>query len=248
MALGPLLSQLALEEISTKSVHGNCEERLRRSNLDRSSAQQPGEFFSRPPGYAFTAATSLAPPLEDRRPHRRRVIDGNRGKWVDTLHQRKCANWYSINLGDVEEMSQKIALRSAAILGAALLTTSLSLAQQPPTPPAANALEALASSAGDLGVDTKTYSAIVGSSGVLHLGPAGSSATHLSTGTYQVTFPSDVSKCVYTATIGTSPASFLAPAIVTVTPRSGNANAVFVQTFSLTGAAANHPFNIHVQC
>ena len=147
-------------------------------------------------------------------------------------------------------MFRKIALRSAAFVGAALLTISLSFAQQPPTPPAAKALQesAAPSAAGTLGVDTKTYSAIVGAAGVLHLGPAGSSATLLSPGTYEVDFPSDVSLCVYTATIGTSPASFLVPAIVTVTPRSGNADGIYVQTFSINGTAENHPFNIHVQC
>jgi hypothetical protein len=146
-------------------------------------------------------------------------------------------------------MCLNIALRSAAFVGAALLTSSLSFAQQPPTPPAAKALqESVVPAAGTLGVDTKTYSAIVGRLGVLLLGPAGSSATQLGTGTYEVDFPSDVSVCVYTATIGTSPASFLAPAIVTVTPRSGNADGIFVQTFSVTGTPENNPFNIQVQC
>jgi hypothetical protein len=147
-------------------------------------------------------------------------------------------------------MFRKIGLRSAAFVGAALLTSSLSFAQQPPTPPATKALqESVApSAAGTLGVDTKTYSAIVGSAGVLKLGPAGSSSTQLGTGTYEVDFPSDVSLCVYTATIGTSPATVVPPAIVTVTPRAGNADGIFVQTFSVTGTVENHPFNIHVQC
>jgi hypothetical protein len=146
-------------------------------------------------------------------------------------------------------MYRIIALRSATFVGAALLTTSLSFAQQPPTPPAAQGLHALVlSAAGTLGVDTKTYSAIVGAGGTLKLGPAGSSSTTLGTGIYEVDFPSDVSLCVYTATIGTSPASFLAPAIVTVTPRSGTPDGIFVQTFSVNGTPENHPFNIHVQC
>lgn len=146
-------------------------------------------------------------------------------------------------------MFGKVALRSAAFTGAVLLASSLSFAQQPSTTPAAKALQELvASSAGSLGVDTKTYSAIVGGAGTLKLGPAGSSSTPLGTGIYEVDFPSDVSLCVYTATIGTSPASFLAPAIVTVTPRLGNPDGIFVQTFSVSGTPENHPFNIHVQC
>jgi hypothetical protein len=155
----------------------------------------------------------------------------------------------SINLGEVQKMYRKIALRSAAFAGAALLTTSLSFAQQPPTPSAAQALQALvAPAAGTLGVDTKTYSAIVGAAGVLKLGPAGSSASPIGTGEYEVDFPSDVSLCVYTATIGTSPATTPAPAIVTVTPRISNVNGIFVQTFSVNGTLENHAFNIHVQC
>jgi hypothetical protein len=105
-----------------------------------------------------------------------------------------------------------------------------------------------ATAAGTLGVDTKTYSAIVGSGGVLRLGPSGSNAILIATGTYEVDFPSDVSLCVYRATIGTSPASFLAPAIVTVTPRGGTPDGIFVQTFSINGTSENHPFNIQIQC
>ena len=146
-------------------------------------------------------------------------------------------------------MSRKTALGSAALVGAALLTSSLSFAQQPPTPSAERALLELASpAAGTLGVNTKTYSAIVRADGVLILGPAGSSSFRFFTGTYQMTFPSDVSNCVYTATIGTSPAAAPGPAIVTVTPRSGNVDAIFVRTFSLSGATQDNPFNIQVQC
>jgi hypothetical protein len=145
-------------------------------------------------------------------------------------------------------MLLKIALGSAALVGAVLLTSSLSLAQQPPTTPAAEALRESAVSAGTLGVNTKTYSAIVGGAGVLKLGPAGSSANQIGTGIYEVDFPSDVSLCVYTATIGTSPEAAPGPAIVTVTPRFGNVNGIFVQTFSVSGTPANNPFNIHVQC
>jgi len=31
-------------------------------------------------------------------------------------------------------------------------------------------------------------------------------------------------------------------------PSAGNADGIFVQTFSVTGTPENHPFNIHVQC
>jgi len=146
-------------------------------------------------------------------------------------------------------MVEKIALRSAALSAPALLASSLSFAQQPPTPPVAKALQEVTPSAvGSLGVNTKTYSASVGAAGVLKLGPAGSSAMLIATGTYEVDFPSDVSLCVYTATIGTSPASLVAPAFVTVSPRAGNADAILVQTFSVIGTLEKHPFYIQVQC
>ena len=154
-----------------------------------------------------------------------------------------------INLGEEVQVSRKTALGSAALVGAALLTSSLSFAQQPPSPSAERALLELANpAAGTIGVNTKTYSAIVRADGVLILGPAGSSSFRFFTGTYQMTFPSDVSNCVYTATIGTSPAAAPGPAIVTVTPRSGNVDAIFVRTFSLSGATQDNPFNIQVQC
>ena len=196
----------------------------------------------------MTVARSLSARLGDGLLLRGRAIDGVLGSV--RLFVKAVLNTRSINLGEVHKMYRKSALRSAAFVGAALLTTSLSFAQQPPTPPVAKALQeaAVPLAAGTLGVNTKTYSAIVSSAGGLRLGPAGSSASLITTGNYEVDFPSDVSLCVYTATIGTSPASFLAPAIVTVTPRSGNPNGIFVPTFSVTGTPENHPFNIHVQC
>lgn len=146
-------------------------------------------------------------------------------------------------------MLGKIVLPAAALVGTALFTSSFSLAQQPRTPPAAAALEeATVSPAGTLGVNTKTYSAVVLANAVLALGPAGSSSLSLGTGIYQVTFPSDISKCVYTATIGNTPAGSPGPALVSVTPRAGNANAIFVRTFAPNGVVQANPFHIQVQC
>jgi hypothetical protein len=143
---------------------------------------------------------------------------------------------------------------AAALVGAALLAGSPSFAQQqpadqqPPTPQAAQALlEATPPAAATQGV-TKTYSAVVLANATLALGPLGATSISLGTGVYQVAFPSDVSKCVYTATIGDTPAGFPGPGIVVVTPRFGNANAIFVRTFNVSGTTVNMPFHIHVQC
>jgi hypothetical protein len=155
-------------------------------------------------------------------------------------------------------MSMKITIFAAALVGAALLAGSPSFAQQqpsgqqPPTPQAAQAtLDAVVAAAPvlpTLGV-TKTYSAVVLADGTLALGPFGASSFNFGIpGDYQVTFPSDVSKCVYTATIGDTPAGFPGPGIVVVTPRSGNANGIFVRTFNVSGTPVNMPFHIQVQC
>jgi hypothetical protein len=145
-------------------------------------------------------------------------------------------------------MSRKIALQAAAFVGAALLTSSLSFAQQPPTPPAVKALEALPAPAATLGT-TKTYSAVVLANGTLALGPSGASSVSLGVGIYQVTFPSDVSKCVYTATVGDTPAGFPGPGLVVVTPRAVfPPDAIFVRTFAPNGVSQNNPFHIQVQC
>ena len=127
-------------------------------------------------------------------------------------------------------MCRKLVLHTAALIGVGLLTSSLSFAQ----PSVAT---------------TKTYSAIVGATDLLRVGPEGSSSTHIATGVYQVDFPTDVWACVYTATIGTSPATTqIGPAIVTVTPRAGIPEGIYVETFSFNGTPADNPCNIQVQC
>jgi|ERR1700761_7076465 hypothetical protein len=145
-------------------------------------------------------------------------------------------------------MSIRTTSFATALVGVALLTGSSAFAQQPPTPQAAEAvLEAAVPALATQGT-TKTYSAVVLANATLALGPFGASAISLGTGVYQVTFSSDISKCVYTATIGDTPAGFPGPGIVVVTPRSGNADAIFVRTFNVSGASVNMPFHIQVQC
>jgi hypothetical protein len=154
-------------------------------------------------------------------------------------------------------MSMRTTSFAAALVGAALLTCSSAFAQQqpasqaaqqPPTPQAQQALLDAATPALAKQGTTKTYSAVVLADGTLALGPFGASSFSFSAGVYQVTFPSDISKCVYTATIGDTPAGFPGPGIVVVTPRSGNADAIFVRTFNVGGAVQAMPFHIQVQC
>lgn len=118
-------------------------------------------------------------------------------------------------------------------------------------PPSSDAMAAsVRPAAGTTGVNTKTYSVIVNVNGTLALGPAGSGSTNLFglAGIYEVDFPSDVSHCVYTATIGDALADVPAPGIIAVTQRFGNPNGIYVQTFNLNGTRANHPFHLQAQC
>jgi hypothetical protein len=153
-------------------------------------------------------------------------------------------------------MSLRSVLFPGAIVAVALITSSLqpATAQQPATPAGVQAAQEqllvgpAAPTLGTLGVNTKTYSAVIGSDGRLLLAPAGSSSFAFSAGVYEVDFPSDISKCVYTATVGDTPAGFPGPGIVVVTPRAGIVNGIFVRTFAPGGAVEAHPFHIQVQC
>ncbi|WP_137939601.1 hypothetical protein [Chitinivorax sp. B] len=95
---------------------------------------------------------------------------------------------------------------------------------------------------------TKTYSAAVDAAGTLIFGPAGASSNLLLAGSYQVIFPSDVSKCVYTAILGSTAPASPAPGIIVVSPRAGNVNGVFIKTTNLAGVLLNQAFHLHVQC
>ncbi|MEO9384607.1 hypothetical protein [Chromobacterium phragmitis] len=99
-------------------------------------------------------------------------------------------------------------------------------------------------------VITKTYSVIVNADGTLAVGPAGASSNNFggNYGYFEVIFPSDVSKCVYTATLGDASPTFPALGFISVTLRSGNPNGVFVRTADTNGTANDHAFHLHVQC
>jgi len=66
-------------------------------------------------------------------------------------------------------------------------------------------------------------------------------------GNYEVDFGRDISHCAFVATIGPSGAGSAAGE-VTVADRSGNVEAVFVDTNTSSGAAADQPFQLVVVC
>jgi hypothetical protein len=92
--------------------------------------------------------------------------------------------------------------------------------------------------------------AVVNADGTLARGRSATSAASLGVdGQYEVVFNRSVSSCAYAATLGDATASTGAEGVVTVAPRDGNVNAVFVQTFDvLTGVEADVPFHLAVFC
>ncbi|MEE3919897.1 hypothetical protein V2I01_21165 [Micromonospora sp. BRA006-A] len=77
-------------------------------------------------------------------------------------------------------------------------------------------------------------------------GPRRHSATRLAAGMYQVAFDQDVAGAAYVGTVGPATANGLVPqGVITVAPRSGIANAVFVETHGASGHA-DRPFHLAV--
>jgi hypothetical protein len=92
--------------------------------------------------------------------------------------------------------------------------------------------------------------AVVNSAGTLVRGAGVTSAAHLSTGTYQVTFSKSQTGCGYVATPGdTGAGAVTGPIEATVASRSGNAQALFIQTFDQsTGGLSDQPFHVETYC
>ena len=72
-------------------------------------------------------------------------------------------------------------------------------------------------------------------------------AASIGTGLYEVDFGRNISACTAVATIGPSGASSAAGQ-VNVADRSGNAEAVFVDTNNTAGTGADLPFRLVVVC
>ncbi|MBU8859140.1 hypothetical protein KSK32_18145 [Micromonospora sp. WMMB482] len=88
--------------------------------------------------------------------------------------------------------------------------------------------------------------AVVDASGRLVRGLGATSSTRLAAGMYQVAFDQDVAGAAYVGTVGPATANGLVPqGVITVAPRSGIANAVFVETRG-PGGHADRPFHLAV--
>jgi len=120
-----------------------------------------------------------------------------------------------------------------------------------------NAVSSLMNTVANLGTQVgdlqgQNNFAVVSATGsvVRHSGSNAVTAAKSATGTYNVVFKADVSKCAYTATIGdTGNAAAATPGFITVTAGTASApNDVQVQTFDKTGAAADASFHLYVSC
>lgn len=92
--------------------------------------------------------------------------------------------------------------------------------------------------------------AVVNADGTVARGfPISPTATHISTGTYEVDFKTGITACAYNGTIGLSGTSGASvPGLITVVGRAGNPKGIFVQTFNATGALTDLGFHIEVAC
>ena len=97
--------------------------------------------------------------------------------------------------------------------------------------------------------DVGVLSAEISAAGVLdnqHPG-GGVSVVKLGLGTYEVDFARDVTQCTSVATVGPSGAGS-ALGEVNVADRSGNPEAVFVDTNNSDGTGADKPFRLVIVC
>lgn len=94
------------------------------------------------------------------------------------------------------------------------------------------------------GYYTNAMAANISASGTVIEGSRVTSATQLFPGQYEVAFNRDVSNCAYNATLDNNSGT----GEIVVDPRSGNANAVFVQTHNSAGADAARSFYLEVIC
>ena len=96
--------------------------------------------------------------------------------------------------------------------------------------------------------DVGVLFAQVNADGSIFNSSGGVTGISLGTGTYQVDFGRNISNCGFTATQGEGGVGGAGGAIIGVTDRSGNANAIFATTRDAAGALVNTAFQIVVVC
>ena len=153
-----------------------------------------------------------------------------------------------------------VVLASALLLGVmvALGITQATAQDNPNSQPSTSKVAADAS-----GGSVQEYSitrkkvlwAVVRRDGTLARGKGALSATQfgVDSGTYGVRFVRDVTRCVYTATIGLSavqdsPTGTSPPGEITVAPLVNVPNGVFVSTHNSTGTTESRAFHLALNC
>ena len=102
--------------------------------------------------------------------------------------------------------------------------------------------------AGPAGASATALWASVNSSGSFARSVGTTSAGRLDVGQYEIVFNKDVSGCGYVGTLGNATTDKPGSGEISVAPRKGNANAVFVATFTDAGVAADKSFFLSVFC
>jgi hypothetical protein len=90
--------------------------------------------------------------------------------------------------------------------------------------------------------------AVVNASGSLARSQGTTSAGHIAAGQYEVIFTQDVTACTYIATLGSAVVAAPPAGEISVSPRSGSANGVFVGTRDSAGGLTDLPFHLAVIC
>jgi len=91
--------------------------------------------------------------------------------------------------------------------------------------------------------------AVVDSIGNLSRGGHVLSSAHLGAGAYEVIFDKNVSKCAFTASVGTTgTGSVPNPGMITVAGRAGNNAGVFIRIVDRLGNSADLPFHLALNC
>lgn len=90
--------------------------------------------------------------------------------------------------------------------------------------------------------------AVMNASGSIARSSGTTSAGRLGTGVYEVIFNTDVTGCAFVASVGETGSASPPAGYAETTRRSGNANAVRVETRSGTAALTDRPFHLVVAC
>jgi hypothetical protein len=115
----------------------------------------------------------------------------------------------------------------------------------PPGGPQPPAVSPLGGGGSNLG--SSQMFAVVNADGSIARGKGEGAVARTSLGVYRIGFLRNLMQCGYVASVGGT-STELATGIANVTRLVGQSGVLIVRTFSLTGAAADRPFHIYIDC